>query len=79
MTNPKQLNSDDLKRMSPEAIVRAQKEGQLSELMEGRDSAAAANRARVNRARALLRQLTPDEIAVATRDGKLDDLLAGRG
>ena len=71
-----QLTEDDLKGMSPEAIVAAHSEGRLDALL-GRPSRAEPDDGQVS-AEEIVR-LTPEQITAAFGAGRLDTLLGREG
>lgn len=75
-----QLSRADLKSMTPEAIVEAQRAGTLDEVLGmNRAPAAPDDLPRVPQlSREALKSMTPEEISKANSDGRLARVLGGR-
>jgi len=75
---PPQRSAAQLKQMTPEQIVEADKRGELADLRAGNDpgDAAAPLPARPSQlTQEDLRGMTPEQILAAEQEGRLDDLL----
>lgn len=66
-TTTRQRTLAELRNMSPEQIAQAHADGQLEELLAGRDPAQLDA--------AALKGMRPDQINEARREGRLDQLL----
>jgi hypothetical protein len=90
-----QLSGAELRRMAPEAIVTARREGRLSELLAGRDPGAyeegeqrfkppegadqGARGKTYGSPGDWLRSLPPEQVVELRKAGLLDDILGGHG